>query len=184
MPLNQKVKMKADNSYQNISTKPQISSSLLIVITINMFLYINQLYIVGVIFTLFSFFVLFRTSGYILDKENSRIKMISGYSGFKMGKWYKLPEVKYVSLLRINQPSNSNSGSIISNTSPKSFAYQVNLVVRIHREHRPIKLMTTNEQSAREEGKKLGAFLDLKVFDSTSHKRCWLNNSNPQIKTA
>lgn len=176
--------MEIENSYQNITTKPQISSSLLIVITINMFLYINYLYVIGALFSVFSFFVLFKTSGYILDKENKRIKMVSGYSGFKLGKWYKLPEVKYISLLRINQPSNSNSGSIISSTSPKNFGYQVNLVVRVHREHRPIKLMTTNVEEAKEEGKKLGEFLDLKVYDSTSYKRKWLKSSNTQIKTA
>jgi hypothetical protein len=126
------------------------------------------------LFSMVSFFVVFRTSGYILDKENSRIKMISGYSGILMGKWYKLPEIKYVSLLRISQARDTSSGSIISSTSPKSFGYQVNLVVRVHREHRPINLMTTNIEKAKDEGKKLGEYLDLRVFDSTSYKRCWL----------
>ncbi len=166
--------MEIENSYQQVTTKPQISSSLLLVITINMFIWINELYIIGILFSIFSFFVLFRTSGYILDKENGRIKMISGYAGIKIGKWYKLPEVKYVSLLRISQARDSSSGAIISSISPKSFGYQVNLVVRMHREHRPINLMTTNIEKAKEEGKKLGEYLDLKVFDSTSHKRCWL----------
>ena len=40
-----------NNLYQHITTKPQISALLIMVITINMFLWINKLYIIGILFS-------------------------------------------------------------------------------------------------------------------------------------
>lgn len=161
-------------TYQQITTKPQLSSALLLVVTGDMFAWINHIYILAGLVMLVSFLILFRTSGFIVDKEQKKVKRISGYFGLKMGRWYKLPEIKYVSLLRIKQASYSSYGNSVVKNSPKSFGYQVNLIVRVHKEDRVFRLMTTNVDQALEEGKKLGKYLDIKVLDSTSHKRHWI----------
>lgn len=161
-------------TYQLIETKPQLSAALLLVITVNMFFYIYLPLAFAELFSIVVFFVLFKTTGFILDKESSKVKMISGYAGIKMGKWYRLPQMQYVSLLRIKQASNSGSGSAIVKNSRGSYGYQVNLIVQVHKEKRPFKLMTTNVKRAKEEGVKLGEFLNLKVLDSTTHNRQWI----------
>lgn len=166
--------MKKENTYKIIRTKPELSSTLLLVITFNLFLIIFQFYYIALISSLFTFFFLFRTSGFILDKENHRIKKVKGFAGFTTGQWHTLPSVKYVSLLRIKQASNSSYGTTGIANSERSFGYQINLVVQVNREKRRYKLMTTKLDKAKEEGKRIGEFMDLKVLDSTSHKRRWI----------
>merc|ERR1711879_180955 len=139
--------------------------------TISLLAWIFKFYIIGAVSLLLTFFMLFRTTGYIVDKAHSKVKRVAGFGGIKSGRWYKLPEIKYVSLLRIKQASDSSYGTSVVQNSPNSFGYQVNLIVRVHKEERIFRLITTNEQNAKQEGKKLGEFLDLKVLDSTSHKR-------------
>lgn len=166
--------MNKENTYHFIKTKPELSALLLLILTAAMLLWITSLYLPAVLFSLLSFLSLFRTSGFIIDKKNEKVKMVSGYLGVQSGKWYRIPNAKYVSLLRTKQASNSNNGATSVQNSPKSSCYQINLVVQIHREKRPFRLMTTNVENAIIEGKKLGEFMNLKVLDSTTHKRRWI----------
>ncbi|MBI9065826.1 MAG: hypothetical protein JEZ09_00960 [Salinivirgaceae bacterium] len=166
--------MNREATYGIVKTKPGLSPLFLLILTANLFFWIHAIYALGVIFSIFTIVAFFKTSGFILDKENNRVKRISGYSGIQYGKWYRVPDIKYVSLLRVKQASNSNNGATSVQNSPRSSCYQINLIVQQHREKRVFGLMTTNVETARSEGVKLGAFLDLKVLDSTTYNRHWI----------
>lgn len=162
--------------YELLEIRPRVSAPLIVIILICLISWINASFVAGIILTILVFGILFLTSGFIIDKENNRIKKVVYFLGFKFGKWYTLPEIKYISLLRVKiaRKSYSHSSKQYVQVASKRSTYRINLIIQDRSRQRPFRLISTTKEKAIEEGLKLGNYLSLKVYDSTSPDRKWI----------
>lgn len=159
----------------NISvTKPKISAPMILMVGLGILITLSQNFIIGPILIFLSCGFIFMRTGIKFDKENNRFKKYTIFLGFTLGKWEKVPEIKYISLLRVKMARRSYSPSsrIYVQRASKNYSYRVNLVIQNNR--KPDKLLSTSKDKAIEIGSQLGEYLDLKVFDSTSTDRKWI----------
>jgi hypothetical protein len=163
------------NYLELIEIKPRLSFTLLFVITINLILFVAASIIFGVLMTILTISLFFQTSGFIIDRENNRVKKVRGFWGMKIGKWQKLPEFKYVSLLRVKQGRKSYqaSSAMFVQKSSNSNIYKVNLVIDSGTQ-KVFNLINANKEKAIETGLLVGEYLDLKVLDVTTHEKKWI----------
>jgi hypothetical protein len=161
--------------YRLLEIKPRLSLPLFVVLVFCAASWINSNYIAGGILVILFMGILFLTSGFIIDKDNNRIRKVVYFLGFRFGKWHTMPEIKYISLLRVRLARKSYSPSsrqYVQRTS-KNYTYRVNLIIHGDRQ-KPFRLISTTREKAIEEGLKLGEYLGLKVFDSTTPDRKWI----------
>ena len=163
--------------YEHIKIKPQGSIPLFILLIADLMLWSTSYYVLAIITTLLTCVVLIQPTGFIIDKDKRKIKFIKGFISLKTGKWKKLPEVKYVSLLRVKQINNFHQTNpvLFDPKTEKSSNYLVNLVIKENwQKERPVKLLATSKEDAINQGLKLGDYLDLRVLDQTTHEKKWL----------
>ncbi len=165
------------HQYEHITIKPQGSIPLFIFLILDLMLWSTSYYVLAIISTLLTFIVLIQPTGFIIDKEKHKIKFIKGFISLKTGKWRKLPEIKYVSLLRVKHIDNfhQTNPTLFEPKTVKSSNYLVNIVIKENwQKERPVKLLNTNKEDAICQGLKLGDYLDLRVLDQTTHEKHWL----------
>jgi hypothetical protein len=163
--------------YEFVKRKPQGSILLFLLLIIDMMLWSFTFYLLAIFATFLTFAILIQPTGYIIDKDKKRIKIINGFISHRIGKWKKLPEVKYVSLLRVKHIDNlhQTNPALYNPKTTHSSNYLVNLVIKENwQKERPVKLISTSKENAIHEGLKLGEYLGLKVLDQTTHEKHWI----------
>lgn len=103
-----------DNILSFREIKPRLSPLLIIVLALNIVMWISASYLIGSLFTIIVVGVIFISNGYKIDKANHKIKNETKFLGLTFGKWRDLPEIKYISLLRVKQ-SKKNIPSFFGN---------------------------------------------------------------------
>ena len=167
--------MKQNKPYQVIETKPGAASLVTVFLGGVVVIWLTANYLLGVFVAILGMGVAFMPRGFVIDKENNKIKKVYYFLGLPIGKWYEMPDIKYVSLLRAIHKSSrrqSPAPAFASRTSDH-YVYQVNLIVEEER-LKPLRLISTSRQQAIKEGLKLGEYLDVKVFDMTTGKKQWI----------
>lgn len=165
------------NHYELVKIKPQGSVPLFIFLIIDIVLWSMQLYALGAVASVLTIVISIQPSGFIFDKENNRVKIVKGYLSLRSGKWKKLPEIKYVSLLRVKHIDNlhQTNPTLYSPKTTRSSNYMVNLIIKeTWQRERPVRLMKTSKETAITEGLKLAEYLDLRVLDQTTHEKHWI----------
>jgi hypothetical protein len=166
-----------NQKYEFVNIKPQGSILLFIMLIIDLILFSASFVLWASISTIFTLAVLIQPSGFIIDKENNQIKIVKGIISLRLGKWKKLPEVKYVSLLRVKHIDNlhQTNPALYRPKTTNSSNYLVNLIIKENwQKERPVKLISTSQKNAIAEGLKLGEYLNLKVLDQTTHEKRWI----------
>lgn len=116
----------------------------------------------------------FSFEGVTIDQKAQRYKKYDRFFRLKIGRWEKLPQPSYVTLVRINLNNQKNLASpIITPQAGKSTrAFKVNLVVEGDKRFIPICRGSIEKMT--EEALKLGKALDLRVLDYTTHDKKWI----------
>lgn len=116
----------------------------------------------------------FSFEGITIDQKAQRYKKYDRFFRLKIGRWEKLPQPSYVTLVRINLNNQKNLASpIITPQAGKSTrAFKVNLVVEGDKRFIPICRGSIEKMT--EEALKLGKALDLRVLDYTTHDKKWI----------
>ncbi len=161
--------------YELLEIKPRFSTASFLVLLISTAFWANASYTVGILLSILTVGLLFLTSGFIIDKKNKRIKIFTYFFGVRFGKWRVLPELKYVSVLRVRLKKKTYSASSrqFEQITSGSYTYRISLVLEDKRE-KPLRLTSTNKEKAIEEGLKLGEYLNLNILDSTTIDRKWI----------
>lgn len=63
--------------------------------------------------------------GTLIDLDNKRIKEYFSFCGFKTGKWQKLPSLKTIKLVPIEEKTSNTSNGISPTISTIKFSYQI-----------------------------------------------------------
>lgn len=167
--------MSKEDIFKLTETKPKSSSILTVLLGIMLVWWITSNYVLVMLIAIVGLGVTFMPSGFLIDREKSLIKRVHYLFGFSIGKWYELPNIKYISLLRVrekNSPRYIPAPAFIQNSSVQ-FVYQINLIIEEGR-LKPFRLISTTRQQAIKTGLKLGEYLDLKVLDMTTPVKKWI----------
>ncbi len=166
--------MKKRNTYKILKIRPRLSTTLAILVVLDIIAWFNTDLIIASVVTVITIGVMFKSKGFIIDKENNRIRKVTNLFGITFGRWHKLPEIKYVSLLRVRLPHHrlKRMTELSKQNKAGSFICKVNLIIEENRQ-RAFQLMSTSQYKAIIEGVKLADYLDVKVLDVTTLDKKW-----------
>ncbi len=138
-----------------------------------MFLVYNE-YVGATISIVLGVLLSFSYQGVKIDKTKQRFLKYDRISKFRIGRWEKLPNPSYVSLVRINLSTRRNMPGplILPEAGKGAKAFKVNLVVE--GDMRFITVCRGNQERMREEALKLGQELGIRVLDYTTHDKHWI----------
>ena len=167
--------MKQNKPYQIIETQPGAASLFTVFIGVVLVTWLTANFMLGIFVAILGLGVTFMPRGFIIDKENNRMKKVYYYLGIPIGRWQKMPNIQYVSLLRVIQKSRrrQSPAPAFASRASNHYVYQVNLIIEEER-LKALRLISTTRDHAIKEGLKLGEYLDVKVFDRTTSRKQWI----------
>jgi hypothetical protein len=118
--------------------------------------------------------LVFSYQGISIDGPGKRFIRYDRFLKLKIGRWEKLPNPSYVTLVRINLSSRRTLPSpvIMPDHTKGAKAFKVNLVVED--EMRYIPVCRGPLKQMREEALRLGRELGIRVLDYTTHEKHWI----------
>ncbi len=123
------------------------------------------------LFFVFSIIALTHKRGIELS-ENLMIRNFSTIIGISFGKWERLPNLSYISIVRVKQNKYRMTGGFIDQAKSNRIAYQLILIFKNGKNK---KLLSTNKTKAINLGIEIGDFFSLKVLDHTTPDYHWLD---------
>lgn len=155
--------------------KMNLSGLLAFTLSLCLYFWFTTFYVYASLFTFITIGVIFLSLGFVFDTENHKITNIYTFLGISFGVWKKLPEIEYISVLRVIEQDKSfqASSATFVNKNTGNYEYQINLVLN-DKSKKPITLLTTNLNNALNKGIELGKYLNIRVFDSTSPNKHWI----------
>ncbi|TRX65812.1 hypothetical protein [uncultured Carboxylicivirga sp.] len=117
-------------------------------------------------------------SGLEIETQENRMRRYISILGYVSGKWIEIPELDYVTIVRVKMTSKKYqaSGAIYVQAPSSKVKYRVNLATK-DRRNRVVKVLTSEKDEAISEALKIGEALNLNVLDSTSHNQKWIKTS-------
>ena len=167
--------MKKEKPYQIIETQPETSSLIMVFLGVVLIIWLTSNYLLGIFIAILGLAVTFMPSGFIIDKKNHKIKKVNYLLGIPIGKWKEMPNIQYISLLRVIRKGKrrQSPAPVFASNISDQYMYQINLIIKEER-MKPFRLISTSRDHAIKEGLKLGEYLNLKVFDMTTPKKKWI----------
>jgi hypothetical protein len=167
--------MNQPKPYHIIETQPAAASLFTVMIGVVIIIWLTANYLLGVFVAILGLGVAFMPRGFIIDKENNRMKKVYYFLGIPIGKWYEMPNIQYVSLLRVIQKSRrrQSPAPAFASRASNHYVYQVNLIIEEER-LKALRLISTSRDHAVKEGLILGEYLDVKVLDRTTSRKEWI----------
>jgi len=151
-----------------IEIKSWLSPLLFLVLVINIIFFLNYMFLFGMLSLGLTLAVLYMANGYVIEKETMRIRKITRIMGFTFGKWYTLPDVKFISVLRVRMSRKvyQPSAAMFTPKFSGGHSYRVSMVFKTP--GKPYRLISTTREKALDHGLALGNYLDVPVVDSTT----------------
>jgi len=167
--------MESKRHYRSTEIKTRFNTSLFIVFTLELAFLFAVSYIVGGLLIAVTLGVLFIRTGVEIDLDNNRMRSYFNFFGMESGNWTSIPELKYVSVVRVKTKKKrfQASSDMYVQVSTKNVKYNVNLITEDKRK-RFIRMLSAEKEEAIEKALELGKTLDLKVLDYTSHDKVWI----------
>ncbi len=164
--------MNQHKPYQIIETQPRAGSLVTVLLGVVLVIWLTSNYLLGIFIAIMGLAITFMPRGFLIDKENNKIKKVYYFLGIPIGEWREMPNIQYVSLLRAIQKSRrrQNPAPAFASRASNHYVYQVNLIIKEDR-MKALRLISTTREHAIKEGLKLGEYLDVKVFDRTTSKK-------------
>ena len=167
--------MENDNYYIITVSEPNITSfSFAFIIVMTSIIFLN--FFVFLFAIILSIGIAFISSGFLIDFNNKKLKKFTNIYGFYLGKWEDLPEIKYVSVVRVKQSRYSNQvqdGTGINQVSSNNSSYRVNLIFD-EKDRKYMTLISTSREKALNEAMRIGDAFDIKVLDFSTPDRNWI----------
>ena len=161
--------------YKSTEIKKRFTFSLFFYFGLVLYLYLSINFTVGVIATFIVVSLLSMREGVEIEFEKERYRSYTTLFGHTFGKGKPLPNIQYVTAVRVLQSSKryqASSAQYVQKVSFKNYKYNVNLAV--DGKQRVIKLWTLSHENALKEALKIGEALDLKVLDYTTPEKNWV----------
>ncbi len=119
--------------------------------------------------------LVFSYQGTLIDADRKRYQKYDRFLSLKVGRWESLSTPSYVTIVRINLSSRRTAPSpiVVPQDKKGARAYKVNLVV--DGDERFVSICRGTRASMVEEALKLGAYLDVRVLDYTTHEKKWIS---------
>ncbi len=168
--------------YKSTEIKQRFNLGLALVFIINLLIIVSINIIIGVFLTLITMGVLLTKSGLEIDTEQNKLRRYSKIFGHVIGKWENIPELDYVTVVRVKMTAKKfqASSDLYVQASSSNVKFRVNLVTKDSK-IRVIKVITCEMNEAINEALKIGNALDLNVLDYTSPERKWIKTSVNQV---
>lgn len=164
--------------YKSTEVKQRFNFGLAIVFIINLLIMVSINIIVGVFLTAITMGILLIRSGLEIDTERNKLRRYSKIFGYVIGKWENIPELDYVTVVRVKMTTKKFQASSDQyvQASSSNVKFRVNLATK-NNKIRVIKVITCGMNEALNEALKIGKALDLDVLDYTSPERKWIKRA-------
>jgi hypothetical protein len=129
-------------------------------------------YIIGLFFLVLSVIAFSYKSGLEITKASQMRNYISIF-GRSFGKWINLPEIEYVSVVRVNRNRWIATGGFLGQEQSNNKIYNVKLILN-SKSQKYIKLISTSKEKALAYAIEIGNLIDLKVLDYTESSSKWI----------
>ena len=167
--------MESKRHYKSTEIKKRFSITLFIVFALELAFLFSVNIIVGGLLIAVTFGILFIKSGVEIDPDNNRMRSYFNFFGIETGNWISIPNLKYVSVVRIKTKKKSfqASSDMFVQTSSNNVKFNVNLITEDKRK-RFIRILSADKDEAINKALELGNVLDLRVLDYTTANEVWL----------
>jgi hypothetical protein len=164
--------------YKSSEIPTRFNFGLFVVFAVNLSISIFASVFLGLILTTLTIGFLLIKSGLEIDTEENRMRRYSRIFGYVSGKWTKIPELDYVTVVSVKMTSKKYqaSGAMYVQSPSSDVKYRVNLATK-DRRNPVIKVVTCGKSEAINEALKIGEALSLNVLDSTNPDRKWIKTS-------
>ncbi len=165
--------------YKSAEIKQRFNYGLAIIFIVNLSIMVSVNIFVGMILTALTIGILLSKSGLEIDTEQNMLRRYSKVFGYVMGKWESIPELDYVTVVRVKITTKKYQASsdLYVQAPSANVKYRVNLVTK-DKKKRVIKVLTSEMKEAISEALIIGEALDLRVLDYTSHESKWIKTSS------
>ena len=131
-------------------------------------------YIVGLFFFVLTIMSFSYKSGLEITKA-SQIRNYISIFGHSFGKWTNIPEIEYVSVVRLNQNKWIATGGFLGQKQSNNKIYNVRLIPKSNNS-RAIKLISTSKEKALAYAIEIGNLIDIKVLDYSESNSKWVKD--------
>jgi len=129
-------------------------------------------YLIGFLFLIVSIITFSYKSGIEISKTY-QIRNYISICGYSFGTWKNLPEIEYVSVVRVNQNRWVATGGFLGQEQSNNKVYNVKLILK-NRKHNFINLISTSKDKALFCATEIGDLIDKNVLDYTEPNSKWL----------
>lgn len=161
--------------YKSVEIKERFSLTLFIIFGLELGLLFAFNFVFGIVSILITIGILRIKSGVEIDLDNNRMRDYISFLGIELGNWTTIPNLKYISIVRVKLKRKSFKVSAITfgQSSSNKLMYNVNLITEDKRK-RYIKILSAKKEESIKTALKIGELLDLKVLDYSTIDKKWI----------